>query len=159
MAGLTYEVSEAIRKQFKCVDCGADAYFNKGSWRQAAHFAERHHTDHCGEARRSEGGSDPKVVNANNLIILSGAEPPSTNVGLGITGGTQSSKRTILSAASGTAETTVRRGVSAVLRELILDEEFATAQKNIIVGNTVVPATEFSVCRSLSSKRGMLTAL
>lgn len=134
-----------LRTKFKCKDCKAEAYFSKGSPKQAPYFGARNHLDGCEEARRGSRSDHQQLVEADTLVIPIGGGGSTSEHGHSDVIVKKSLTRTSVSAAHGTANVSATRGVGAVLRLLIDHPEFATSSKHVVVANQAISASEFFV--------------
>jgi hypothetical protein len=133
-----------LRKQFSCVGCKAQAYLNKGSPHQAAYFASKNHAHDCNEAYQGQSGSDAALVEANTIVILIGGNSADSSREES-TQDVSIRRRTSLSQGSDSGETPARRGIDAILQELLVRPQFATSSKKIIVDKVETFASEFFV--------------
>jgi hypothetical protein len=143
-AGLPNEKFVAIQTQFTCVGCKARAYLNRGSRYQDPYFASKDHSDDCTEAYQGTGSGDTALVQANTVVIIVGknvaaSEQPHAMEDV------KSRRRTTIAEGEGTSEIRARRGVDAILQQLIADPEFSSPARNIVVGKFKTPASEFFV--------------
>jgi len=122
VASLSDEELTKIRSKFNCVGCKARAYFNKGSRHQGAYFASKSQEDDCDEAVAQQLQAMRPQIEIRQLpaerLFSKGAE---------------------------TAEVRIRRGVDTILQELLVNPEFATSSKTIVVGKVETKASEFFV--------------
>lgn len=127
---------------FKCVTCGADAYFRKSGIRQA-HFAARHE-EYCDEASLRGSLDEQAVVGASTVIIDIGMDvAPVVASQARLASARASRNKNAL--ADGGGGGPVRRGVSAVLAYLLGNPRFLTSAKSISVNGQTVLASEFFV--------------
>lgn len=133
-----------LRNQFSCIGCKSQAYFNKGSLHQAAYFASRNHADDCKEAYQGLNGSDANLVKANTIVIVIGANSEGSSEEHAVQD-VSPRHRTSLSQGSENGEIPVRRGVDAILHELLANSEFATSSKKMVVDKVKTLASEFFV--------------
>lgn len=145
IAELPDDVLSACRRDFKCVACETEAYFNKGSWRQAPHFAAKNHVDHCVEASYGSRLLDEEFVTTDTVVIPIGEILASTEGRQTPPTKPKSRTRTSVAGEGGKALVSTTRGVAAVLRELLNRPDFATSKKKIIVGKYETKAVEFFV--------------
>lgn len=143
-AELSDDAFAKVRAQFSCLDCKASAYLNKGSPHQGAYFASKNHADDCEEAYQGDSGSDAALVEANTIVIVLGGSGESLNE-LNTTKDVSSRRRTTISKGNEATNIPARRGVDAILQELLVNPEFATSSKKIVVGKVETSASEFFV--------------
>ena len=144
VAALSDEELTKIRSKFTCVGCKARAYFNKGSRHQGAYFASKSHEDGCDEAYQGVSGSDPALVESNTIVLMIGGSAAASSNATSDRD-TTTSRRTTISKGAETAEVRIRRGVDTILKELLVNPEFATSSKTIVVGKVETRASEFFV--------------
>lgn len=133
-----------LRTKLSCVGCGSAAYLNRGSVHQAAYFASKKHADDCNEAYQGSSGSDSALVKANTIVIVIKGSGEATDEAYA-TGEVGPRRRTSLSQGSESAETPTRRGVDAILQELLANPNLATSSKKIVVDKVETQASEFFV--------------
>jgi hypothetical protein len=144
VAGLSNEEFAEIRSGFTCAGCKAHAYFNKGSRHQAAYFASKSHADNCDEAYQGVSGSDAALVEANTIVLMVGGTAVTSNIAKSDKD-TGSGRRTTISKGNEIAEAPIRRGLDTVLHELLVNPEFSTSSKKIVVGKVETRASDFFV--------------
>jgi hypothetical protein len=133
-----------IKSEFICVGCKAHAYFNRGSQHQAPYFASKNHAEDCDEAYQGFSGSDPALIGASKIVIMVGGSKETLSE-TAASDDHGSGRRTTLSETKKPSEAATRRGVDAILKELIANPEFARSSKKIVVGKVETVASEFFV--------------
>jgi hypothetical protein len=133
-----------IRTLFSCVGCNAHAYLNKGSPHQGAYFASKNHAEDCDEAYQGDSGSDAAIVQASTIVVVLGNRGESSNE-LPTTSRLSTRRRTTISKGDVATGIPARRRVDAILQELLVNPEFATSSKKIVVGKVETLASEFFV--------------
>jgi hypothetical protein len=144
VATLADEEFTKIRSEFTCVGCKARVYFNKGSRHQGPYFASKSHADDCDEAYQGFSGSDPALVDSNTIVLMIGGSVGASS-NANADKDTRSRRRTTISKDAETAEVRIRRGVDAILQELLVNPDFAISSKKIVVGKVETSASEFFV--------------